>query len=104
MLVTKPSLGTLGSSCGHSDAPISRNRTAWAAQVDAGRVASGATGYRPAVRPTYRELNPQLYGDARMSKLKIFAVHARSRAVWLVLLAIPLFVAACNNSGGGTGY
>jgi predicted small secreted protein len=39
-----------------------------------------------------------------MSKLKSFAAAARSRALWLALAALPLIVAACNNSGGTNGY
>jgi len=39
-----------------------------------------------------------------MSKLKDFAATARSHALLLALAALPLIVAACNNSGGGSGY
>jgi hypothetical protein len=39
-----------------------------------------------------------------MSKLESFAATARSRALWLALAALPLIVAACNNSGGTNGY
>jgi hypothetical protein len=39
-----------------------------------------------------------------MSKLKSAAAKTRSRAVWLALVALPLIVVACNNSGGSHGY
>ena len=39
-----------------------------------------------------------------MSKLRYLAATARSRALLLGLAALPLIVAACNNSGGGSGY
>ena len=39
-----------------------------------------------------------------MSKLKDLAATVRARALLLALAALPLIVAACNNSGGGSGY
>jgi hypothetical protein len=40
-----------------------------------------------------------------MSSLKSTLTWARARAWWLALAALPLLIAACNNSGGGgNGY
>jgi hypothetical protein len=40
----------------------------------------------------------------RPKKLARVPVTVRSRMSWLALAALPLIVAACNNSGGGNGY
>jgi hypothetical protein len=29
---------------------------------------------------------------------------ARARLLWLAIVLLPLLLAACNNSGGGSGY
>ena len=39
-----------------------------------------------------------------MIALKSTIAWARSHAIFLALAALPIVVAACNNSGGGTGY
>ena len=41
-----------------------------------------------------------------MNAIKSTIAWARSHAMWLALAALPIIVAACNNSGGsgGTGY
>jgi hypothetical protein len=38
-----------------------------------------------------------------MTKFKSTITWARAHGWWLVLAALPLIVAACNNSTGGTG-
>jgi hypothetical protein len=40
----------------------------------------------------------------RPKQLAPVPVVVRSRIWWLALAALPVIVAACNNSGGGNGY
>jgi predicted small secreted protein len=39
-----------------------------------------------------------------MSRLKSTITWARTHVGWLAVAALPLILAACNNSGSGTGY
>jgi hypothetical protein len=39
-----------------------------------------------------------------MTALKSTIAWAHGHALWLALAALPLIVAACNKSGGGSGY
>ena len=39
-----------------------------------------------------------------MSRLRTTLTWTRDHAFWLALLALPMLLAACNNSGTGSGY
>jgi predicted small secreted protein len=39
-----------------------------------------------------------------MSRLRTTLTWTRDHALWLALLALPMLLAACNNSGTGSGY
>lgn len=39
-----------------------------------------------------------------MTTFKTTIAWGREHALWLALAALPLIIAACNNSTGGSGY